>query len=486
MNYDLIVVGSGPAGQKGAIAAAKMGKKVALIERTGLKIGGVCLHTGTVPSKTMREAILYLTGYRQKGVYTQRYQRKRHITMDDLRQKLNEVVTRERTVIMDQLERNYVDVYSGEAKFQTPFSMDVHHDGIVETLSSTNFLIASGTRPSRPSHIPFDGQTVFDSDEILRIDHIPRCMVVIGGGVIGIEYALMFAALGVRITVVDGRDHLLDFCDQETVDHLMFCARSMGITFRLGENVDSIYTLPDKRVVVELESQKRVIGETAFFSVGREGDTDTLNLPAAGLETDKRKKIQCNTRFETSVPHIYAVGDVIGFPSLASTSMEQGRQAACQIYGKPYTRQETVPYGLFTIPEIAMIGKTEKQLSEEKIPFEVGLARFDELAKCQICGSTEGMLKLLFNRETKQILGVHVIGEAATEVIHIGQAVMQLGGTIEYFIDCVFNHPTIAESYKVAALDGLNRINGAGLIPISNDLLDLSSVLPEGAQTSEA
>ncbi|MFK7768676.1 MAG: Si-specific NAD(P)(+) transhydrogenase [Mariniblastus sp.] len=458
MKYDLVVIGTGPSGQKGAIAAAKMGKRVAIVERGEVRVGGVCLHTGTVPSKTMREAILFLTGYTQREVYSERYNHRRHITMDDLRRKLEEVVNRERAVIIDQLERNYITIYHGDARFVDGNTIELVDCDNCEKIAGENFLIASGTKPSRPDHIPFDGRRIFDSDEILRIDKIPRSMIVIGGGVIGIEYGIMFAALGVKITVVDGRENLLEFCDPEIVDHLVFSARAMGIVFRLGENVASVDVVGDNKVMVELDSQKRIIAETAFFSVGREGDTETLNPSAAGLGTDKRGKIKCNEDFETEVSNIFAVGDVIGFPSLASTSMEQGRQAVNHIYGKHHIRAEHVPYGLFTIPEIAMVGKTEKELTAECIPFEIGICRFEELAKSQISGGHEGLLKLLFHRETRALLGTHCIGEAATEVIHIGQAIMAYGGTIDYFCDAVFNHPTIAEAYKVAALDGINRL----------------------------
>ena len=453
-NYDLVVIGSGPSGQKGAIAAAKLRKKVAIIEREPRSVGGVCLHTGTVPSKTMREAILFLTGYRQRGVYTQRFAEKRRIRMDSLRKKLFEVVERERNVIVDQLERNFVDTYYGNAEFIDANSIQV--DGNI--LHSENFLVATGTKPSRPDHVPFDGARIFDSDEILTIKEIPRSMVVIGGGVIGLEYGIMFAVLGVKVTIVDGRKQLLNFCDSEVVDHLIFSARALGIVFRLGENVVSVETLDERNVMVELESQKRILGETVFFSVGREGDTASLNPTAAGLTTCKRGKLECNEYFQTSVPNIYAVGDVIGFPSLASTSMEQGRQAVNHIYGTKYQRPDHIPYGLFTIPEIAMIGKTEENLTAEKVPFEVGIAKFEELAKSQISGEHAGILKILFHRETRELLGVHIIGSTATEIIHIGQMLIAFGGKIDYFCDTIFNHPTIAEAYKVAAFDGINRL----------------------------
>ncbi len=458
MHYDLVVIGTGPSGQKGAIAAAKMGKKVAIVERHRESIGGVCLHTGTVPSKTIREAILFLTGYRQKEVYGERYSQKRHITMDDLRMKLSEVVTRERRVIFDQLERNFIDIYDGDAAFVNENEIEIANEDKIVRLTTDYTLIASGTKPHRPDHIPFDGETIFDSDEILTIKRIPRSMVVIGGGVIGIEYGIMFAALGVKITVVDGQERLLSFCDREIVDHLMFTARSLGITFRTGESVRSVKHASRNRVIVELESQKKIVGETAFFSVGRKGDTEFLNPAAASVELDNRERVKCNENYETSAPSVFAVGDVIGFPALASTSMEQGRQAVSRIFQHKSVSTGQIPYGLFTIPEIAMVGKTEQELTAEKIAFEIGVSRFEELAKSQICGGQDGLLKLLFHRETRKILGVHCIGDTATEIIHIGQAVMSFEGTIDYFANAIFNHPTMAESYKVAAFDGLNRL----------------------------
>jgi NAD(P) transhydrogenase len=459
MHYDLIVVGSGPAGQKGAIAAAKLGKRVALVERRRKELGGVCLHWGTIPSKTMREAILHLTGFRQREVYTDQYSRKRCITMEDLRRKLNQVTANELEVIRDQMDRNRVNVYSGEARFVGPHEMEViNNSETAELLAGEHILIACGTKPARPAHIPFDGKAVFDSDELLQLEHIPRSMIVVGGGVIGIEYGIMLATLGVRVTVVDGRDHLLEFCDREIVDLLMYHARSLGMMFRLGEHVTDIHRLRSGMVAVELESQKRVIAETVLFSVGRVGDTRALNLSSAGLEADSRGRLRANASFQTDVPHIYGVGDVIGFPALASTSMEQGRRAVCHLFHQPFSECPHIPYGLFTIPEISMVGKTEEQLTAERVPYEVGVAHFKEIARGQILGDQVGMLKLLFHRETRCLLGVHCIGETATEIIHIGQAVMALDGTIDYFCDTVFNYPTMAECYKVAAFDGLNRL----------------------------
>lgn len=465
MKYDLAVIGSGPAGQKGAIAAAKLGKRVAIIEREPCMVGGVCLHTGTIPSKTMREAILHLSGYRQRDVYVDRYRKKRQITMDDLRRKLAHVTQLELDVVNDQLERNRVDVFAGTARFSGPHEIEVaRREGDV-TLEAEFVLIASGTKPCRPDHIPFDGTCIFDSDEILTLRDIPRSLIVVGGGVIGIEYGIMFATLGVQVTIVDGRGRLLEFCDAEIIDTLLYHARSLGMVFRLGENVIGIDRPKERTAVVRLESGKRLIGESVLFSVGREGETEALNLPAAGLEPDERGRLWCNDDHQTWVPHIYGVGDVVGFPALASVSMEQGRRAVCNAFGEPFSACEHMPYGLFTIPEISMVGKNEQQLTKERVPYEVGVARFREIARGQIVGDQTGLLKLLFHRETRELLGVHCIGETATEIVHIGQTVMAFGGTIDYFRDTVFNYPTMAECYKVAVFDGLNKLGLDAVAP---------------------
>lgn len=456
--FDLVVIGSGPGGQKAAIAGAKLGKRVAIIERGKELVGGVCLHTGTIPSKTMREAILHLTGFRQREVYQEQYRSRKSITMDDLRHKLSQVARREWDIIQDQFDRNGVETLVGEASFVDSHMLEVvTPDGPI-LVEGEKILLAPGTKPARPPHIPFDGHTVFDSDEFLELDHIPRSMIVVGGGVIGVEYGLMMATLGVKVTVIDGRDRLLDFCDREVVDSLVYHARSMGVTFRLGENVSDVRRVAENSAAVELESGKRLLGETVLFSVGRQGDTEHLKLAAAGLEPDKRGRITVSEGFQTPVPHIYAVGDIVGFPALASASMEQGRQAVSHAFGVPATDMGEIPYGLFTVPEISLIGKNEQQLTADHVPYEVGLARYSEIARGQIAGDETGLLKLLFHRETREILGVHAIGDSATEIIHIGQAVMAFGGTIDYFRDTVFNYPTMAECYKVAALDGLNKL----------------------------
>ena len=476
--YDLVVIGTGPAGQKAAIAGAKLGKRVAIIERKQRSIGGVCLHSGTIPSKTMREAILHLTGFSQRNVYGSRYHKKHQITMPDLLRKLASVTDREIDVINDHLDHNGIDVIEGEASFVGPHELVVKQAETSLGIHGENIVIACGTRPARPDHIPFDNEIVFDSDEILRLNRIPKNMIVVGAGVVGIEYAIMFAVLGVRVTVLESRDRMLEFCDREIVEMLQYESRALGMIFRFGETVTNIEKVADDTVAVELQSGKRLAADTVLFSVGRQGDTDQLNLPSIGIECDHRGRVACDEHFQTSVDHVYAVGDIIGFPALASTAMEQGRQAVCHAFGVPTKTWEHLPYGLYTIPEISMIGKTEQQLTHAAIPYEVGKARYSEIARGQINGDEGGLLKLIFHRDTRELLGVHCIGDRATELIHIGQAVMAHGGTVEYFRDAVFNYPTYAECYKVAAFDGINRAS-VGLLPMTED--SLSPTLPTGA-----
>jgi len=458
MKFDLVVIGSGPAGQKGAFAAAKLGKKVAVIEHQPATLGGVCLHSGTVPSKTLREAILHLTGYRQRIVYGDQYRSKRTITMEDLRKKLDNVIRLEMEIIHEQFERNDISFFTGSASFLNPHRLLINGTKQENQLETDKILIACGTRPSRPKHIPFDGQSICDSDEILRINKIPRSMIVVGAGVIGIEYAIMFATLGVEVTVVDGRQTILDFCDSEIIETLLFKCRSLNMRFCMGEKVSQILRRSDRQVVVRLESQKHLIAESALFSVGREGWLGELNLEAANLHVNSKGRLDTKDSYQTSTPNIFAAGDVIGFPALASSAMEQGRRAVLQAFGQPAEPLGDIPYGLFTIPEISMIGRNEKELTADRVPYEVGLAKYSEIARSKIIGDETGLLKILFHRKNRRILGVHCIGEMATEIVHIGQAVMKLGGTIEYFCNTVFNYPTMAECYRVAAFNGLNRL----------------------------
>jgi NAD(P) transhydrogenase len=457
--YDLVVIGSGPAGQKGAICAAKLRKKVAIIDRKK-SVGGVCVHTGTIPSKTLREAVLYLSGFRQRTFYGRGYVLKDRIAMSDLIFRAQAVMAREVEVIKAQLRRNYVTLLEGDACFLDANTLEVKSDDGSQLLRGQHVLIACGTRPAHSAEIPMDGHRIFDSDQVHCLEEIPRDLVVVGAGIIGLEYASMFAALGVKITLLDQRPILLDFVDREIVESLCFQLRQLGTVFRLGEKVVSVgFDEERNRVFAKLASGKNVHGQGLLYTIGRQGNGDLLNLEAAGLSAEGRGKLSVNEHFQTSVPHIYAAGDVIGFPALASTSMEQGRLASCHMFGKPGKMPPNlIPYGIYTIPEISMVGQTEEQLTKENINYEVGLARYAELAKGQMLGDDQGLLKLVFDPVSLKLLGVHAIGDRAAEIIHIGQVVLTLGASIEYFRDAVFNYPTLAEAYKVAALDGLNKL----------------------------
>jgi NAD(P) transhydrogenase len=458
VRYDLVVIGSGPAGQKGAIAAAKLGKRVAIVDRNEM-VGGVCIHGGTVPSKTLREAILHLTGFRHRSFYGSDYVVKDRISIRDLGARVTQVVERETGVVRDQLRRNNIDLFCGVATFLDANTIDVQGATEAHTLHADYILIACGTRPSHPDDIPFDGKKIIASDQFFQMDEVPREFIIVGGGVIGLEYASMLTAMGIEVTLIEQRPVLLDFVDGEIVEALRYHMRRSGAIFRLGEKVTEIEVDDRGRVVAHLESGKNIHAVGLMYAVGRQANTDLLNLEAAGLSSGPRGKLEVNQRFQTAVPNIYAAGDVIGFPSLASTSMEQGRLASCQIFGAPAEMSPALlPYGIYTIPEISMVGKTESSLTESRIPFEVGISKYEELAKAQIVGDHTGMLKILFHPETRKVLGVHAIGENAAEIIHIGQAVLSFGGTMDYFRDTVFNYPTFAEAYKVAGLDGLNKL----------------------------
>jgi NAD(P) transhydrogenase len=457
-HYDLAVIGSGPAGQKGAIAAAKLRKKVVVIDRRDM-VGGCSLHLGTIPSKTMREAILYLTGIRQRTFYGADYRAKEDISPRDLSQRVDIVLQREIDVVKAQLKRNGVSAINGMARFADANTIEIENpEGAVSKVTADTILVACGTRPAENPLIVTDGERVFNSDQLLHLPLIPRELIVVGGGVIGLEYSAMMTALGTRVTLIDQRPTLLDFADHEVIESLCHHLREDGVTFRLGEKVLSVSRNGD-RVIAQLESGKTVKGDALLYAVGRQANSDLLRLEAAGITADERGKITVNEYFQTSVPHIYAAGDVIGFPALAATSMEQGRLAITHSLGLPMkTAPHLLPFGIYTIPEISMVGRTERELTAAKIRYEVGLSRFGELARAQMIGDERGMLKLLFDPDTLRLLGVHVMGESATEIIHIGQAVLSMGGTIDYFRDTVFNYPTLAEAYKVAALNGMNKV----------------------------
>ncbi|MDG4819200.1 Si-specific NAD(P)(+) transhydrogenase [Micromonospora carbonacea] len=457
-DYDLLVLGSGPSGQKAAIAAAKLGRRVGIVDRRDM-IGGVCINTGTVPSKTLREAVLYLSGMSQRDLYGSSYRLKDEITVGDLAARTQHVISRQTDVIRNQLARNRVTLITGTGRFADAHTIWVDGESGQESrVTFDKAIIAAGTRPARPDSVEFDERTIVDSDGVINLESIPRSMVVVGAGVIGMEYASMFAALGTKVTVVERRDRMLDFCDEEVVESLKYHLRDLSVTFRFGEEVAAVEKHESAALCV-LKSGKKIVADTVMYSAGRQGQTDSLALEAAGLQADRRGRITVDADYRTAVENIYAVGDVIGFPALASTSMEQGRIAAQHACGEPVRAlNELQPIGIYTIPEISFVGKTEEQLTESSTPFEVGIARYRELARGQIVGDSYGMLKLLVSPADGRLLGVHVFGTGATEIVHIGQTVMGCGGTVDYLIDAVFNYPTLAEAYKVAALDASNKI----------------------------
>jgi len=458
VKYELAVIGTGPAGQKAAINAAKMGKRVVAIERESSP-GGVCLRTGTIPSKAMREAALHLTGYRMRGIYGCSYLVKKDITMADLIFRCAQVMRTEIDVVKAQMQRNGVEMRMGHAAFVDANTLRIESTGGVEEITADLVIIATGTMPARPPEIPFEPGRVIDTDGVLDLQQLPRSIVIVGGGVIGVEYACTLATLGIRVTLIDQRSRLLEFVDAEIAEALQYHMRQMGIRLCLGEAVAEVRNPPGSGSVgAVLESGKEIRGQLVLFSIGRQGNTAGLNLQAAGLSADHRGRLGVDNHLRTEVPHVFAAGDVIGFPALASTSAEQGRLASCNAFGMCCeTKPKLMPYGIYTIPEISMVGATEAELTRRQVPYEVGVARYREIARGQLVGDETGMLKLIFAQPSTELLGVHGIGEGATELIHIGQAVMALGAGIDYFVESVFNYPTLAECYKVAALDGINR-----------------------------
>ena len=435
-----------------------MGRRVALVERREV-VGGTCINTGTIPSKTMREAVLHLSGFLYQGIYGVNYRVKDDITFADLSFRVQQVIKNELDVTQAQLFRNGITVLDGSAAFVDPHTVRLQSTRGERTCQSEAFVIATGTRPSETPTVPINGRTIILSDQVMQMGELPKTLIVVGGGVIGVEYTCMFAALGVRVVLIEKRPRLLEFADGEIVEALCYHLRDHRVTLRLNEEVEAVEALPNGGVTATLKSRKKVSGDALLYAVGRQGNVDELNLPAAGLEADARGRIAVDADYRTAQPHIYAAGDVIGFPSLASVSMEQGRVAAARALGLDlHSNPGTYPYGIYTIPEISFIGRTEEQLTDEDVPYEVGLAYYREIARGQIRGDTTGRLKIIFHRETKALLGIHIIGEGAAELIHIGQVVLTLGGTIDYFVDTVFNYPTLAECYKAAAFNGLNKL----------------------------
>lgn len=468
-DYDFVCIGSGPAGQRGAVQAAKLGKRAAVIEKRR-SVGGVCVETGTIPSKTFREAVLFFAGI--GGRFDRRRSPLRpenRPTAEHLLARVAEVVERESEVVEDQLRRNDVVLLRGVASFKDPHTLVVRgNEGEVREVTSAHFLVATGTTACPPPGVAEDGEVVLTSDAITSLPRLPRRLVVVGGGVIGIEYAGIFAAIGVEVTVVEQRSSPLEFLDREIVDELLHQMRHHNVTFRLGEAVRSVKLTsgPARAAEVELESGKRIVSEMVLFSAGRNGATRDLGLEAAGLQTDGRGRLQVDERFRTAVPHIFAAGDVIGYPSLAATSSEQGRLAARFALGAEADPMPAhFPVGIYSVPEISTVGANEQELTRDRIPYEVGVARYREIARGQILGDDSGFLKLLFHRDSRKLLGAHIIGTQATELVHIGQAVLALGGGIDYFLRTVFNYPTLAECYKVAALGAANRLDAWPAVP---------------------
>jgi NAD(P) transhydrogenase len=467
-HFDLVVIGSGPAGQKAALCAAKLGKSVAVVERQ-ISVGGVCIHTGTIPSKAIREAVLHLTGIRERSLYGENYSVKQAITMEDLLYRCRHVVRSEVDVIRNQMARNDIELLFGDASFIDPHTLRIEQEHDTQTVRADHVVVAVGTEPARPAGVPFTPNRVIDSTELLCLTKLPRSIAIVGGGVIGTEYACMLAAVGVKVTLVDSRPRLLEFIDDELGEMLQFRMRDMGIRLRLGESVSKIDLTADG-VEATLASGKTINTQTLLYAIGRQGATEKLNLSAAGLTADNRGRLKVNEWYQTAVPHIYAAGDVVGFPALAATAMEQGRVAANHMFRQLTEPPSALfPYGIYAIPEISMVGATEQALTAQGSPYEVGLARYREIARGQLIADPFGMLKLLFHPQSRRLLGVHAIGTGATELIHIGQAVMAAGMPIDYFIESVFNYPTLAECYKVAALDGINRCRSTWELPQEAD-----------------
>lgn len=464
-DFDLLCIGSGPAGQRAAIQAAKLGKRTALVEKRRC-LGGICLDTGTIPSKTLREVVCSLTNHnsllRHDTAFHSGLDGTRRPSVEELLQGVGLVTQREAQVIEQQLCRNGVELIRGEASFVDPHTLTAATAEGQRTVTAANILIAVGTTPASPPGVPIDGEVILTSDDLLCLKRLPKRLAVVGGGIIGIEYASMFAALNVEVMLLDKRDRLLEFLDRESVDELMHQMRGRRVTFRLGEAVERLEVTAGepRQAVLHLASGKRIVADQVLYSVGRIGATGRLNLAAAGLASDDRGRLAVDRQFRTVVPHIYAVGDVIGFPSLASTSFSQGRLAACYAFGvEAGPMIEHLPIGIYALPEISAIGAPEHELTQSKIPYETGIARYREIARGQILGDNSGFLKLLVHREDQRLLGVHAVGTGATELIHIGQAVLELGGGLQYFLRTVFNYPTLAECYKVAALDAANKLS---------------------------
>ena len=456
--FEVLIIGSGPAGQRAAIQAAKLGRRVAVVERANV-LGGVSANTGTLPSKTARAAAVELTGLRQRSVYGDAYRVKPKVDLEDVFARTDTVIAHERAVVRDQLRRNGVTIVHGSASFADAHTLDVAGADGDRRLVGRHIIIAVGTAPARPAGVDFDGRTIIDADGLAGLTTLPRAMTIVGGGVIGLEYASVAAALGVRVTVIERGDRLLRFVDAEIAEALHYHLRDLGITLRLGEEVSAVQRRAGSGAMTHLRSGKRIPSDVVLYAAGRQGTTADLRLEAAGLEADQRGRIQVDAEYRTAQPHVFAVGDVIGFPALAATSSEQGRLAARAACGFPARALPAlIPYGIYTIPEISVVGPSEEQLTATGTAYAVGIARYRELARGEIDGDRHGMLKLLVDPDSRQLLGVHVFGTGATEIVHIGQTVMAAGLPLDHLVDAVFNYPTYSDAYKIAALDAVNRL----------------------------
>ncbi len=458
-HYDLIVIGSGPSGRAAAIQAGKLKRRVLVIDRKD-RLGGVSVHTGTIPSKTLRETVLNLSGWRERSFYGRSYRVKDDIHAGDLKARLHKTLDYEVDVLEHQFNRNHVATLMGSARFVGPNEVEVAtHGGETVRLTADRFLIATGTRTHRPDNVPFNGSTIVDSDEFLELARIPRSLVVVGAGVIGVEYASMFTVLDVRVTLIEPRASFLDFIDRQTISEFTHQIRENGLDLRLGSAIEKIED-EGTHIEVTLANGRHVRAEMLLYAAGRLGATKQLNLEAVGLETDHRGRLEVDRKtYQTKVPHIYATGDVIGHPSLASTSLQQGRVAACHALDTPTLPESPwYPYGIYSVPEISTCGMSEEEAQEKGVAYEVGIARFREISRGHIMGLESGFLKVLISIKNRRLLGVQIVGEGATELIHIGQAVINLKGTVDYFVENTFNYPTLAEAYKVAGLDAFNRM----------------------------
>ncbi len=459
-SYDMVVVGSGPAGQKAAVQAAKLSKHVAIIEKAP-QLGGTSLNTGTLPSKTLKDTIEYIHGLGRRGLRRLGADLTKQLTLPDLMTRKDQVIETEVAVITNQLQRNGIEIIHGTAGFVDPHTLRVvKSDGHVDHVRASIIILATGSRPRRPAEVPFDDLIVCDSDSFLRTTKNPAGIIVIGGGVIGTEYASMLAAFGIRVTLIDRRTQLLRFLDQEIAQALDSQIQHNGVVMRLGQDHLDISVNEGGYPMVRFQGGETVTADMMLYTMGRIGNTEALNLSVIGLTTDQQGQLVVNAQYQTAVPHIYATGDVIGFPALAATAMEQGRLAACHAFHVSEAHDiKVIPYGIYSIPEVSMVGKTEEDLTAADVPYATGRAFFREMARGHISGDLHGLLKVIFHCETHKLLGVHIIGPGATELIHIGQSVLTYGGTVGYFVHNVFNYPTMAECYRTAALDGLNRLH---------------------------